>query len=346
MGASQTGMTALLCRLCLLTTACTLLAFAVLSCGAVASASAAATAASTTTSTTASTDHNNNNNNNNNNDDSTENQGMNVGKIGEIPSFPLFLDGRLHRILVPPMSIEDARNYSMEVVSSLYLDVAYPGSEEAIEQHIVNLARDTSNESAGIPEEKVIRERQEPTEPRPWPTSSRPEIVLLWQIDPSDGWSMSLWIRELLSDFTIKEVVDTELSKVIPGAVIVYETGMCESKQGPKFMKYLEQYDIQSLKYGLIHLHDELFGGCRAHYATASFVLRSYGHKSFQRAGRDNVLEFPLGYQTINQQPRRDSTKAVWEREHKWSFAGDASKLWRREMIENMKTYSHILLRK
>ena len=101
MGASQTGMTALLCRLCLLTTACTLLAFAALSCGAVASASAAATAASTTTSTTASTDHNNNKNND---DDSTKNQGMNVGKIGEIPSFPLFLDGRLHRILVPPMS--------------------------------------------------------------------------------------------------------------------------------------------------------------------------------------------------------------------------------------------------
>ena len=273
-----------------------------------------------------------------------------------ISSIQLDLDLRRHHILVPSQQQQHAiENFTSEVIRTLYLDGPYRHASELIEQQIqffstqnneynytewsrVHLSVEDKELDVfrqKVKEKKLRRDRSSSTTATNSTASTCDGVTLIWQIHPSNPWSSSAWIREMLHGMIAKEIIDTNFTVVLPNSLIIYPAEMCEEHKTERFMNYITQFDKLQLKYGLINLHDEIFGGCRANYATANVVLRAYGHPSF--ADRGNVLAFPLGYQ------RHRSTKLsafgnpnVQNRKYDWGFAGDVTKLWRSNMLDEM----------
>jgi len=129
--------------------------------------------------------------------------------------------------------------------------------------------------------------------------------ALLWECD---------WIEYLFKDIPHKTVENLDHSLVFNNSIVVYphfHRSNCDD--------YLKKLDSMNMRYGLIHLSDELqtpnlLPECQIVYLKSGFVLRNY----FRESMADNVLHFPLGY--ISGFANISTIKDITKRTYCWTM--------------------------
>ncbi len=156
-------------------------------------------------------------------------------------------------------------------------------------------------------------------------------INLIWLGgNPSGSWEED-WIHEILSEIEseIRVIVDLDYNVFLDRSIIVV------SNPDPKrYPNYFLKYRKQGLKFGIIHLSDEVYTSPHNFYEGALFVLRNYWWKYL---GGKRLLFFPLGYKRCFWNDFHGSIKSAYTRKYVWSFAGQITKSTRLSMLESMK---------
>jgi len=192
--------------------------------------------------------------------------------------------------------------------------------EQAIAQLRGLLHRDPGDADAGYLL-RLIERRLAPNPPA-GPTT------LIWQVDPSKLWEGE-WVRTLFSKCAQTEVIDTKREAMAPRMVVV-DNGLSDAK-----VAYYRRAFESGCRIALVHLSDESFADDTSSYRYCETVVRNY--RSEVMAGDARVQFFPLGYKAGF---ARDggAPRPVAGRRYLWSFAGDAKKSTRREMLAAMNT--------
>lgn len=142
------------------------------------------------------------------------------------------------------------------------------------------------------------------------------------------------WLKEVLSEFDVKEFRNNTYDLFLDNSIIVISS-FDTSNEEELFNNYLKKLQSKNCKFGVIHTSDELYSASTDFYDQCKFVLRNYWHKKFK--DYPNVTYFPLGYK---QGFWKDSDKVIkdsFHRDYAWSFAGQVRKSTRIDMINNMK---------
>jgi len=159
------------------------------------------------------------------------------------------------------------------------------------------------------------------------PLASGP-TALLWQVDPAGAWERD-WVRTLVSGCTDNEVVDGTWTATAPRMVVV-DNGLVEAKES-----YYRRAFEQGCRIVLLHLSDEAFRDDTGAYRYCEAVLRNY--RSEVLAAQARVSFFPLGFKSGFGRAV-SAARPASSRRYLWSFAGDAKKSTRSEMLDSMKT--------
>ena len=118
--------------------------------------------------------------------------------------------------------------------------------------------------------------------------------------------------------------------------LIIYHAKQCEAKNKP-LLKYLDFLNSERIGFGVISLHDERYGGCRSHYPSSRLVLINTGHpKVLTRRNYKHVLEFPIGYQSHQNDTSVLVMKRPSQKQYLYSFAGNIQKFHRHLMLKEM----------
>jgi hypothetical protein len=155
------------------------------------------------------------------------------------------------------------------------------------------------------------------------PRGAYSDIKVIWQTPPEGMWEKE-WVRHLPSGLAVDEVADGQRQAGRDCALII------DSHIGGGKLTYYAHLFHLGLRFGIVHLSDELYADdCRC-YHYANFVIRNYW--SCDHAQNRRVLAVPLGLNN-GYAPRRRTTA---ERGHVWSFLGAINKSARIRMMEVM----------
>jgi Exostosin family len=162
-----------------------------------------------------------------------------------------------------------------------------------------------------------------------------------WTLNlPAGGpplWEMD-WIRRVFGPVVTAEVVDDRTGVAADRSLIVdYQLG------AEKDLYYRRNFE-HGVRQVLIHLGDERYDDSCSAYRWCQRIYRNIWSPILANIG--HVTFFPLGYKTgFAQAGGRERTAA--ERNHLWSFAGDANKSTRAEMLLQMRAvpggYEHLI---
>jgi hypothetical protein len=154
--------------------------------------------------------------------------------------------------------------------------------------------------------------------------------TLIWQFNPAQAWERD-WLHLLLGGLVEKEVVDNTWSHLAP-TMIVVDNRLVEDKT-PYYRRAFEA----GCRIVLVHLSDEAFKDDYGAYRYCDAVIRNY--RSELLADDARVQFIPLGYRAGVARGRQ-TPKPAAARKYLWSFAGDAKKLTRGDMLRAMTPLS------
>jgi hypothetical protein len=155
-------------------------------------------------------------------------------------------------------------------------------------------------------------------------TAAKP--TLIWQFDPDGAWE-SDWLNFLLRGAVEKTIVDNTWSQLAP-TMIVVDNRLVEAK-----VQYYRRAFEAGCRVILIHLSDEAFKDDLTAYRYCDAVIRNYHSEVLAESNK--IKFFPLGYKS-GFAHTAVTPKAVKDRKYLWSFAGDAKKLTRSDMLKAM----------
>lgn len=158
-------------------------------------------------------------------------------------------------------------------------------------------------------------------------TRAKPQAkpTLIWQFDPKVAWE-SDWLELLLGGVVEKTVVDNTWSHLAE-TMIVVDNRLIEAKT-PYYRRAFES----GCRVILVHLSDEAFKDDLSAYRYCDAVIRNYHSELLAESARIQFI--PLGYKAGIASP--GTAKPASARKYLWSFAGDAKKLTRAEMLDAM----------
>lgn len=157
--------------------------------------------------------------------------------------------------------------------------------------------------------------------PRP---AAKPKVI--WQFDPKGAWE-SDWLRLLLDDAVGETVVDNTWTQLAE-TMIVVDNRLVDAK-----VPYYRRAFEAGCRIVLVHLSDEAFKDDLGAYRYCDAVIRNYYSELLAESSKIQFI--PLGFKTgfANGATTR---KSAHDRKYLWSFAGDAKKLTRAEMLTAM----------
>lgn len=161
-------------------------------------------------------------------------------------------------------------------------------------------------------------------------------INLIWiSGDPAISWEED-WIHEMLSEVQtdIHTIVDLNHEVFLDKSIIVTSAPNKE-----KYRHYFSEYKKRGLKFGVIHLSDEIYDHPCDFYDDPLFIIRNYWHKKF--ANSKNVSFLALGYKRKFWDGFQGEIKNANDRKYNWVFAGQIEKFTRVSMINNMRKIPH-----
>ncbi len=151
---------------------------------------------------------------------------------------------------------------------------------------------------------------------------------LIWQFDPKDCWECE-WLRLLLAGTYDEEIVDNKWSQIAPAMIVV------DNRVVPEKAIYYRHAFETGARIVLVHLSDEAFKDDSGIYKYCDGVLRNYHSELLADIARVDFI--PLGYKAGF--ARSGVTpKSAAQRQYLWSFAGDAKKISRGEMLAAMNS--------
>ena len=148
---------------------------------------------------------------------------------------------------------------------------------------------------------------------------------LVWQVSPST-WEAD-WVRSLFAGSTTEDIVDLNHKVMRPGMVVVDNLLTAEKSE------YYRAAFMAGHSVSLIHLSDEAIKDDLSCYDWCDKVFRTYWSPAL--AGFSDILTFPLGYKSGLASAVPPPPAAG--RPYLWSFAGDASKSSRGDMLAALK---------
>ena len=148
---------------------------------------------------------------------------------------------------------------------------------------------------------------------------------LVWQVSPST-WEAD-WVRSLFAGSTTEDIVDLNHKVMRPGMVVVDNLLTAEKSE------YYRAAFMAGHSVSLIHLSDEAIKDDLSCYDWCDKVFRTYWSPAL--AGFSDILTFPLGYKSGLASAAPPPPAAG--RPYLWSFAGDASKSSRGDMLAALK---------
>jgi len=157
-----------------------------------------------------------------------------------------------------------------------------------------------------------------------------PAPTLIWQFDPGQAWERD-WLHLLLAGTVDKEVVDNTWSQLAP-TMIVVDNRLVEAKTA-----YYRRAFEAGCRIILVHLSDEAFKDDYGAYRYCDAVIRNYHSELLADDARIHFI--PLGYRAGLVRDKQGQ-KSAHQRTYLWSFAGDAKKLTRAEMLTAMAPLS------
>ncbi|MDX2222833.1 MAG: hypothetical protein SFV21_08795 [Rhodospirillaceae bacterium] len=166
---------------------------------------------------------------------------------------------------------------------------------------------------------RLVERRLRPVQPAAKPT-------LIWQFPPDAAWETD-WLRGLLGPLCGAETVDNTWSAVADPMIVV------DNRLVPEKAPYYRQAFERGARIILIHLSDEAFKDDLGAYRYCDAVIRNY--RSELLAELSGVFFLPLGPKS-GFAATGDGAKPASARRHAWAFAGDARKLTRGPMLEEM----------
>ena len=168
-----------------------------------------------------------------------------------------------------------------------------------------------------------------------------PPAALIWQLDPAGAWERD-WLHEVLAGCFTTEAVDKTWSKMAPVMIVV------DNRIVPEKAFYYREAFEAGYRIILVHLSDEAFIDDTGIYKYCDGVVRNYYSEIL--AGDARVHFIPLGCKAGFGGPggaqKSAPQKSAGARKYLWSFAGDAKKSTRAEMLKAMKGvadgYTHL----
>jgi hypothetical protein len=155
-----------------------------------------------------------------------------------------------------------------------------------------------------------------------------PPATLIWQMNPDGAWETE-WLRLLLRGAYTEEVLDNTWTRQARVMIVV------DNRLVPEKLPYYREAFEAGCRIVLVHLSDEAFKDDYGIYRYCDAVIRNYHSSRLADLARVHVI--PLGYKagfTLNAQPPRPAA----QRKYLWSFAGDAKKYTRTDMLRAMET--------
>ena len=141
-------------------------------------------------------------------------------------------------------------------------------------------------------------------------------LDILWNLDPAGLWE-SEWIRRLLSEFELKEVVAPALPTGDNPVLLIARTGSHPlTAISPQVISAVERFPRK----GIFHISDEYLSGGYQVYGKFDFVIRSYWSRLFNNPG---ILTVPLGL--TSGMAHSGPMPRASERQYAWSFSGNLS---------------------
>lgn len=158
------------------------------------------------------------------------------------------------------------------------------------------------------------------------------EIALVWRHGPGlpECWEAD-WLRFVLSGQRIVDLNPAASESVAghrawptTGPALIVDQRLTREKLGD----YRALYRA-GVRFGLVHLSDELYADDRAAYAYASLVLRNYWSAELQHDRR--VLTLPLGWKSGF--VLGGANLPAHQRKYSWCFVGSSRKTQRERML-------------
>lgn len=153
---------------------------------------------------------------------------------------------------------------------------------------------------------------------------SKPTLV--WQFRPDGAWETD-WLRELLGGVIGDEVVDNTWNRIVDPMIVV------DNRLVPEKTSYYRDAFMRGCRVVLVHLSDEAFKDDLGAYRYCDAVIRNYYTERL--ADVASIRHIPLGFKAGFARPSSPDNP-VSARRHVWSFAGDANKHGRADMLLNM----------
>jgi hypothetical protein len=146
-------------------------------------------------------------------------------------------------------------------------------------------------------------------------------LTVIWQ---ANDFREREWIEEIFGDSLGEHVYDGRHEMVADDCLLVDKFIHLQPKE------YYQQFARRKNVY-LVHLSDEQYAGGYEAYAHFNGVIRNYWSSVFDPR---SVLTIPLGYS--NGVSGREA-RPITERKYVWSFAGEAQRSSRPEMLASLK---------
>jgi len=153
-----------------------------------------------------------------------------------------------------------------------------------------------------------------------------PKPTLIWQFNPAQSWEHD-WLHTLLDGCYGEEIVDNTWSKTARTMIVV------DNRLVPGKLDYYRRAFDAGCRIILVHLSDEAFKDDLGAYRYCDGVVRNYYSELL--ADDTHVHFIPLGCKAGF--CRDGATKPAAVRKYLWSFAGDAKKITRAEMLKAME---------
>jgi hypothetical protein len=163
--------------------------------------------------------------------------------------------------------------------------------------------------------------------------------LIWWKFEPDLSYEYD-WLKVLLSDFEVNQIVDLEGKVYLDNAIVVVnlsqaffaEWGARQQyrRDLQQFRSYAETFKKLGMRVGLFHLGDEFYKESTDFYKDFEFVFRQH-YREEDLKKYQNCHYLPLGYKSgfcdeLVSQP-------IHQREYLWSFAGQLKES-RYEMIK------------
>jgi Exostosin family len=150
-------------------------------------------------------------------------------------------------------------------------------------------------------------------------------LTAIWQ---KDDFREREWVTRMFGSLISEHIADGSNSIVMDNCLLIDQ--YLHTKQSEYYRAFRPHRNAF-----LLHLSDEQFHGGYEAYANFTGVFRNYWSAIFNPA---SVKILPLGYS--NGLARRVQPKLASERQYLWSFAGEASRASRPEMVAALKSIS------